>query len=295
MLKQRIITAAVLLIAIAWALFFAPPLAWGVLSLGLLAAAGWEWGTLLGRGEATRGAAAQVRASDHRAAAVVSGAIVVAGLAWLAWRGGFGLAAGVGGPGPWLTGLLVVDLLLWLTLALPAVLAAKPRGNHPAFAAVAMFCLWVALLELRLIDPVLVLSAMAIVWFADVGAYFVGRAFGRRKLAVRVSPNKSWEGAWGGLAAVLAVAALAWLAWPDAPVLSSMLAGRAGLPLAALALTAIVALSIVGDLYESLLKRAKGVKDSGRLLPGHGGVLDRIDALVPTMPACLLLWHALAR
>jgi phosphatidate cytidylyltransferase len=285
MLKQRIITAAVLLVAIVWALFFAPPWVWGALSLVLLAAAGWEWGTLLGRGGS----------ADTTPAVGVTAAIVVAGVAWLAWRGGFGLAAGAEGAGAWLAALLVLDLVLWLGLALPAVLAARPRGSHPAFAAVAMFCLWVAILELRLIHPVLVLSAMAIVWFADVGAYFVGRAFGRRKLAVRVSPNKSWEGAWGGLATVLVVAALAWWAWPDAPVLSSVLASRAGPVIAALALTAIVALSIVGDLYESLLKRAKGVKDSGRLLPGHGGVLDRIDALVPTMPVCLLLWHALAR
>ena len=249
--------------------------------------------SLVARGGPSRDRAEGATAGSTRAAAGVTAAIVVAGLAWLAWRGGFRLAAG--GAGPWLTVLLVVDLLLWVALALPAVLAATPRGSHPAFATVAMFCLWVALLELRLIHPVLVLSAMAIVWFADVGAYFVGRAFGRRKLAVRVSPNKSWEGAWGGLATVLVVAALAWLAWPDAPLLSSVLATRAGVPLAALALTAIVALSIVGDLYESLLKRASGVKDSGRLLPGHGGVLDRIDALVPTMPACLLLWQALAR
>ncbi|NLD56288.1 MAG: phosphatidate cytidylyltransferase [Burkholderiaceae bacterium] len=299
MLKQRIVTAAVLLTAIVWALFFAAPWVWGVLSLVLFAAAGWEWGALLGRagpvgGDGGAGEGADASAGS-RAAIGVTAAVTVAGLAWLAWRGGFELGAGTDGTGPWLAALLVVDLLLWLGLALPAVLAAKPRGDHPAFATVAIFCLWVAVLELRLIHPVLVLSAMAIVWFADVGAYFVGRAVGRRKLAVRVSPNKSWEGAWGGLATVLVIAALAWWAWPDAPVLSNLLASRAGLSLAALALTAIVALSIVGDLYESLLKRANGVKDSGRLLPGHGGVLDRIDALVPTMPACLLLWQALAR
>ena len=229
---------------------------------------------------------------------VVTAAVAVAGLAWLAWRGGFGLQAGpaeLAGAQAGLALLLVLDLVLWLALALPAVLAARPRGDHPVFAAVAMFCLWAALLELRLIHPVLVLSAMAIVWFADVGAYFAGRRFGRRKLAVRVSPNKSWEGAWGGLATVLVVALIAWWAWPDAPVLSSALASRAGVLAAAVGLAAIVALSVVGDLYESLLKRSRGVKDSGRLLPGHGGVLDRIDALVPTMPACLLLWHALAR
>jgi phosphatidate cytidylyltransferase len=287
MLKQRIITAAALLAAIFWALFFAAPWVWGVLSLALMAAAGWEWGMLVARDEAR-----------SRRPAVVAAAIVVAGLAWLASRGGFGLEAGSAPhetTGTWLTAILVGDLLLWVLLALPAVLAAKPRGASPLFAIVALFCLWVAILELRLVHPVLVLSAMAIIWLADAGAYFVGRAFGRRKLAVRVSPNKSWEGAIGGLATVIVVAVVAWWVRPDAPVLTSFLANRVGVPAALLGLALIVALSVVGDLYESLLKRAKGVKDSGRLLPGHGGVLDRIDALVPTMPACLLLWEALGR
>jgi phosphatidate cytidylyltransferase len=163
------------------------------------------------------------------------------------------------------------------------------------FAVFSMWCVWAALFELRLVHPILVFSALAIIWCADIGAYFFGKAFGRRKLAVRVSPGKSWEGAVGGLVTVVLVAALAWWLWPQAPVLSSILAVKAGLVLTLVGLTLIVALSIIGDLFESLLKRGKGVKDSGRLLPGHGGVLDRIDALVPTMPACLLLWAALAR
>src|SRR5690606_15101096 len=158
MLKQRIVTAAVLLTAIVWALFFAAPWVWGVLSLVLFAAAGWEWGALLGRagpvgGDGGAGEGADASAGS-RAAIGVTAAVTVAGLAWLAWRGGFELGAGTDGTGPWLAALLVVDLLLWLGLALPAVLAAKPRGDHPAFATVAIFCLWVAVLELRLIHPV---------------------------------------------------------------------------------------------------------------------------------------------
>ena len=157
-----------------------------------------------------------------------------------------------------------------------------------------MLCVWASIYELRLVHPVLVFSAMSIIWCADIGAYFFGRAFGKRKLAVRVSPGKSWEGAIGGLGTVIVVAAFAWWLYPQAPVLSSILASRAGPLLTLLGLTLIVALSIIGDLFESLLKRSRGVKDSGRLLPGHGGVLDRIDALVPTMPACLLLWKLLS-
>ena len=277
MLRQRVITACILLAIILGALFVAPPWVWGALSLALLAAAGWEWGILIARSE-----------DDSRHALRVAGAVALAGLAYLAWRGDEGAAS------TWLVGLLVINLVLWLVLALPAVLAAKTGGAGAAFAVLSLFCFWVALYELRLVHPVLVFSVMAIIWCADIGAYFFGRAFGRRKLAVRVSPGKSWEGAFGGLLAVLVVAALVWWRYPLAPILSSALAGAAGLALALVALVLIVALSIVGDLYESLLKRSKGVKDSGKLLPGHGGVLDRIDALIPTMPACLLLWMALA-
>ncbi len=281
MLRQRVITAVILLVVILWALFFAQPWVWGVLSLAVMAAAGWEWGMLVA-----------VQPQPRREAVRVVGLIVLAGLTYLAWRGSEGQ------PGPWLAALLVLNLLLWVGMALPAVLAARIGNARPllaiAFAVFSMLCVWAAIYELRLIHPILVFSAMAIIWCADIGAYFFGRAFGKRKLAVRVSPGKSWEGAFGGLATVLVVAALAWWLYPQAPVLSSILAERAGPALTVLGLTLIVALSIVGDLFESLLKRSRGVKDSGRLLPGHGGVLDRIDALIPTMPACLLLWRLLA-
>ena len=277
MLRQRVITAVILLAVNVWALLFAQPWLWGVLSLALMAAAGWEWGMLVASGPQPR-----------REAMRVAGAIVLAGLAYLAWRGNQGEA------GPWLVVLLVLNLLLWVGVALPAVLAASLGGARPllavVFAVFSMLCVWAAIFEMRLIHPILVFSAMAIIWCADIGAYFFGRAFGKRKLAVRVSPGKSWEGAIGGLATVFVVTALAWWLFPQAPVLSSILAEQAGPALTLLGLTVIVALSIVGDLFESLLKRSRGVKDSGRLLPGHGGVLDRIDALIPTMPACLLLW-----
>jgi phosphatidate cytidylyltransferase len=280
MLRQRVITAVILLGIILGALFYAPPEVWGVLSLALMAAAGWEWGMLIARGP-----------NPAREALRVAGLIVLAGLAYLAWRR-------VEGPaGIWLIVLLLLNLLLWLAVALPAVLSARLGGARSlvavVFAVFSMVCLWVALFELRLVHPILVFSAMAIIWCADIGAYFFGRAFGKRKLAPRVSPGKSWEGVAGGLLTVVAVATLAcWLS-PQAPVLSNILAMQAGPVLTFIGLTLIVALSVIGDLFESLLKRSKGVKDSGRLLPGHGGVLDRIDALIPTMPACLLLWAAL--
>jgi phosphatidate cytidylyltransferase len=130
-------------------------------------------------------------------------------------------------------------------------------------------------------QPWLLLSLLAIVWIADTGAFFVGRRFGRHKLAPTVSPGKSWEGVAGGLACVLLYVAV--LQGTGAAA-GGPLDGAAGW-LLALTLTA---LSVQGDLFESMLKRQAGAKDSGTLLPGHGGVLDRIDALTSTLPVAAL-------
>ena len=134
---------------------------------------------------------------------------------------------------------------------------------------------------------------MAIVWIADSAAYFTGRAFGRHKLAPRVSPGKTWEGVYGALVAV-AIYALALVPLAEAAGRSGGLNSWAIVVWVVCAL-ALVALSIEGDLFESLLKRNADVKDSGHLLPGHGGVLDRIDALLAAMPAAALLAHAYLR
>jgi phosphatidate cytidylyltransferase len=133
---------------------------------------------------------------------------------------------------------------------------------------------------------VYVLSLLVLIWAADIAAYFAGRAFGKAKLAPRVSPGKTWAGAVGGMAA-----AAVWM------VISANWAGsfgadvqqRWGWVATAVLGVALAALSIVGDLFESLLKRRAAVKDSSQLLPGHGGVYDRIDALLPVAPVALLL------
>ncbi|MGZ5183428.1 MAG: phosphatidate cytidylyltransferase, partial [Ramlibacter sp.] len=140
-------------------------------------------------------------------------------------------------------------------------------------------------------SPLFLLSVMAIVWVADIGAYFSGKAFGKRKLAPSISPGKSWEGAIGGGIAVLVLAALSvqfgGAAFAD--TFAARVANTLGWPVLVAVLVLMVAASIVGDLFESQLKRRAGMKDSSSLLPGHGGVLDRIDALIPVLPLAALI------
>jgi phosphatidate cytidylyltransferase len=158
---------------------------------------------------------------------------------------------------------------------------------------VALWAAWLALAQARGIGVNFMLSMLCLVWMADVAAYFGGRRFGRRKLAPSISPGKSWEGVWSGLAGVVLLAAFwIWLdgrAGFDGPSLYSRIFSSLGLVGLALSLLALCGLSVVGDLIESLVKRAAGAKDSSHLLPGHGGVLDRVDALLPVLPSALAI------
>jgi phosphatidate cytidylyltransferase len=135
-----------------------------------------------------------------------------------------------------------------------------------------------ALYQLRAISPMILLGLMATIWISDTAAYFAGRSFGKHKLAVTISPGKTWEGVIGALIAVL-IYALVWNYLTEEKFLSVFL-----VPL----LLLLVVLGVIGDLFESLVKRHAGVKDSGNLLPGHGGILDRIDALTSTLPVAML-------
>jgi phosphatidate cytidylyltransferase len=152
---------------------------------------------------------------------------------------------------------------------------------------------WLALAAAKQRGLGFILSALCIVWAADIAAYFGGRALGRHKLAPSISPGKSWEGVWSGM---VGVGLLAWAwqalegAWPaiGPSVFTSILAAHGPVVLV-LGLGGLCGLSVVGDLMESLAKRAVGAKDSSRLLPGHGGVLDRVDALLPVLPAVMAL------
>jgi phosphatidate cytidylyltransferase len=189
--------------------------------------------------------------------------------------------------------------LLWLVggaLALRAGPLVWPRINKPMrmlLGIVGLTLAWLALVSAHALGVNFLMSLLCLVWMADIAAYFGGRRFGRRKLALSISPGKSWEGAWSGLAGVL-VLALLWLAVDrqsslDSASLFTLLMQRFG-PAGMLAsVFLLVGFSVVGDLFESLVKRAAGVKDSSGLLPGHGGVLDRVDALLPVLPLAMAL------
>jgi len=268
MLRQRVATALVLMAILLPAIFVFPPWVWGAVALVFLAIAAHEWSGLLG----------------HRASALLAAlSLAACAAALLAWDV---LAGWPYWFAPLACGLATLVWVGWGPWRLRRHDARD--GGWPLAAALLLAC-WIALVALREIGALALFVAMAIVWVADIAAYFFGRAFGRHKLAPAISPGKSWEGAVGGFAAV-AVAGLAAAAVPAlAHTLPARLLAVWSPPGAAAALVGLAALSIVGDLHESLLKRQAGVKDSGTLLPGHGGVLDRIDALIPTMPAAMLL------
>jgi phosphatidate cytidylyltransferase len=276
MLWQRVITAVVLLALLLPTLWVATPWPFALLTLLLIAAAGWEWSRL--NGVAT-------------VAALGPGVLLALAGLWAVYAGSVGqvpAAVWWGAAAAW----LAIG-----SLALRGGPAAWPRWPAVLRLALGLLALWVAWLALakaRAVGVNFLLSALCLVWAADIGAYAAGRAFGRRKLAPTISPGKSWEGVVGGMASVLVLAAL-WVLLIDraGPVDSASLytqfverVGWAGLLAFALVLAGF---SVVGDLFESLVKRAAGAKDSSRLLPGHGGVLDRIDALLPVLPIAMAL------
>lgn len=212
-------------------------------------------------------------------------------LFWLAWIWMPAVATAPETPlmHPWVMPLAIAA---WALLALPQVLqgdtsARKLPALMSAFGVLAVVAAWVALVLLFVrFGAWCLVSMMALIWCADIAAYFVGRAVGRRKLAPSVSPGKTWEGAAGGMLAA-AIWTTATATVPGS--FGAILAQQWSLPAVFLLACLLAAISIVGDLFESLLKRRAGVKDSSRLLPGHGGVYDRIDALLPVAPVAILL------
>jgi phosphatidate cytidylyltransferase len=258
MLAQRILTAVGLVVVLALVLVVLPR-DFAIVALGLLILAGaWEWSQLAG-----------LSGLLLRSAYVLACAGAMAGL-WVATAQFADFER-----------VMLLTMLGWIPLFGWIVFA--PQWRATALAAVAglwaLVPTWLALSRLYLQEDhgrELVVFVLLLAWAADIGAYFAGRRFGRIPLAPIVSPNKTWEGVLGGLVAGFLVA-LAGRAWFDLP------------PLAFLSLCiAAVLVSVVGDLLESMFKRQSGLKDSGSLLPGHGGMLDRIDSLTSSVPLVAL-------
>lgn len=276
MLKQRIITAVILAAAFFGALFGLSSMHFAVLMMVALVTASWEWAQLSGLA---------------KGATIAFCAVVLAAEFVLLHFIGFDQVTGF-------RALPLVFIICGLASAFWIVIAPLWLKNEwstrgaaamSAIGVVLLVAVWVAMAQLHARSPWLLLAVMLIVWLADTAAYFSGRKFGRRKLAPTISPNKSWEGVYGGLISVVIYAILV-------VTLSSLstqpIAVRVAIVVVALSLGGI---SVVGDLFESLMKRQAKVKDSGHTLPGHGGVLDRIDAQLPVLPIATLATLVLSR
>lgn len=273
MLLTRVLTAVVLLMVLLAVLYSKSFLLFVAVSAFFFAAAAWEGARLF-------------RASRPAFVASVWTAVYLA----LLWQMQTQVSA--------VTMLFVLCAAIWTVRFVPALALGLPSvgsiGNNLVHALYSMSVLgcFAAIVILFQRSPAYLLSVLAIVWVADIGAYFSGKAFGRRKLAPSISPGKSWEGALGGWLLVLLLATASVGYAPLQATFAPLLQARFGWSGFLLLMTLLVAASVIGDLFESLLKRRAGFKDSSALLPGHGGVLDRVDALIPTLPIAVLasLW-----
>lgn len=308
MLKQRVITAVLLLLVLLGSLLVSATWPFAALSLLFIAAAAWEWGRL-----------------NHASVFIQWGTVLAVMLVgtylaatwgipmWSQHLHGVNVATPTMGVGEQhvhgfnepLAGF-AVPVQLWWALALTWIFgsawmlrrgldrwASVNRQARVGLGGLLLLGAWLAIMEAKHQGLNLMFSIMALVWVADIGAYFAGRAFGRRKLALSISPGKSWEGA---VAGAVATQLMAW-SWVmldqnvavDSPSLySHLLHGVGGFGMTLL-VAGLAIMSVVGDLVESLVKRVAQVKDSSQLLPGHGGVLDRLDALLPVLPVSMAL------
>lgn len=266
MLRQRIITAVVLVLALATVLFCLPYRGFALCMVLVFALAAWEWGNLAG-----------IEKSWHK----ILYALICAGL-FLVW-----VFSGIP-----VSGILTLCLFLAVAgwgVALFAVIRYPESVAWYKPITLLVMGVWlllpafISLLVLHTLesDGRLILLVIGSIAAADIGAYFSGRAFGKRKLAVAVSPGKTWEGFFGGILANILLA-LTVAVYQSMPVIDALLF------VFLIVVTAMA--SVLGDLFESMVKRERGIKDSGHLLPGHGGVLDRIDGWMAALPVFTLLY-----
>lgn len=275
MLKARVVTALLLLAGFLAILFLFPFAGWLVFSSIVAGIGAWEWGGL-----------AKLDASGRRYYALASFAACAA-TGWAVFDIGTGTLRQTG----LLATLFAVAAVFWLAVVplwLKAKWSTSARVGGLMAGAIVLVPACLALMQLRALAPIFLLAVMASVWVADIAAYACGRAFGRYKLAPAISPGKTWEGAAGAVVGVLIYGSVA--AW----AFGRMPATPGAWLLFSLSLILLTTVSILGDLFESLAKRQAGVKDSGTILPGHGGALDRIDSLTSTMPLvglAVLFWE----
>lgn len=268
MLKSRVITAIVMLVLFLSALFFLPPLAWSVLVLAMVLQGASEW--------------------SRMSELTPKGAKLYWGATFILMVGILVLDANSTHEQQTTTHLIayLLSAVLWL-IVVPPWLMMGWKVKQPLLMALIGWMLLIptglAMIDLREAVPApwMLLGVMGLVWVADSAAYFAGRKFGKTKLAPSISPGKTWEGVAGAIAGVTVYIGLIWMFRPEFTNLQM---------LPALMLTAWwwVVLAVIGDLFESAIKRQAGIKDSGALLPGHGGLLDRIDALTSTLPLAAL-------
>lgn len=265
MLKTRVITALILVAGFIPALFMLSNTLWayGMLAISLLAL--YEWAGMIKLTQAQR--------NIYLLIAAVAGLLVVPlieqyGFHWFFFKS-----------------LLVffIAALFWL-LIVPVWLRTRRVINNKftmaALGLMLMAPLWLALICAKSADPWLLLALLATIWIADSAAYFAGKNFGKHKLAPNISPGKTWEGVWGALVAVTLFGVILYFAF-DVETLAIFPA-----------LWIITAFGVIGDLFESMIKRQADLKDSGDMLPGHGGILDRIDGIIPSLPIAILMIYA---
>lgn len=285
MLKQRVITAIVLLIVLIGAYMAGPVVLSGVMAIGFTVAL-WEWLKLAG--------------INTKASALVA-AVLGIGMSSLTYFAYQEIASGMEGSAALLGNLssafiyyILFITLLWIGISI-RVFFARHTGMKVAPVMVALSGIfvvpaaWLSFVGMYATFGIsMILSLLVIVWVADIMAYFTGMAFGKHRMSPAISPKKSWEGAAGGMLSVILLGYAAAYFMSGVDTIPSVVINACGAGVWAVVAFFLVVLSIIGDLYESALKRQAGIKDSSNLLPGHGGFYDRMDALMPTLPAGFL-------
>ncbi|MDG1074295.1 MAG: phosphatidate cytidylyltransferase [Methylophilaceae bacterium] len=262
MLRTRVITAVVLIAALLPALFFASNMLWAAIILAVSVAAIFEWAELI---DLQKSMSVAVAVGSALLGAVLLRLMQKYGFHWLSYQA---------------LPIFVVSFMFWLLLA-PILLAKRLVIQNKLLLMVIGFLVVVplslALIVVKSANAWLLLTLMAAIWVADSAAYFAGKQFGQRKLAPSISPGKTWEGVFGALIGVTLLAAILYG--------NDLLSNVPVFPL----LWLVAVLGVIGDLFESLIKRQFNKKDSGNTLPGHGGILDRIDGLLPSLPIAVLV------